>query len=230
MKERLQKILNKAGIASRRKAEELIKSGKISVNGKIATLGDKADAEQDEIKISGKSLRYRGEEKFVYLALYKPTGYVTTRQDPLRRKTIYSLLPSEFKNTLWPIGRLDYNTEGLLVLTNDGDLTQKLSHPSFEHEKEYLAQVHMKPTPMQLARLRKGVVLGDKKTAVAEVDAQGRSLRIVIHEGRNRQIRRMLGRVGLEILSLRRTRIGKLSLPKEAKKGSFWEISPEDLL
>src|SRR3989344_1067890 len=139
MLERVQKIISEAGIASRRKAEEFIKSGQVFINGRKAKLGDKADPTKDTVKVYGKIVK-PAEEK-IYLVLNKPKGYVVSKSDPLNRKTVFSLLPKEYQNKLWNVGRLDFNTEGLLILTNDGQLTQELSHPKYEHEKEYEASV-----------------------------------------------------------------------------------------
>src|SRR6185295_3019642 len=135
MIERLQKYISQAGIASRRHAEELIVAGKVKVNGRVVkVLGTKVDAAKDTVEVNGKKIKI---QKLIYLVMNKPKRYMTTRMDPEHRKTVFELLPTELRNVVWPVGRLDFNTEGLLIFTNDGELTQLLAHPSKEHEKEY---------------------------------------------------------------------------------------------
>jgi len=207
--ERLQKIIAAAGIASRRKAEELITGGLVSVNGQIVTeLGSKADPERDHIRVRGKLLH--GAERHVYLLMNKPKGYVTTVKDPEGRPTVMDLLRG-IHARVYPVGRLDYASEGLLLLTNDGDLAHRLTHPSFGIEKEYLAEVEGQPSAAVVRRLRRGVELDDGVTAPAKVSAvEPSALRITIHEGRNRQVRRMCDAVGHPVVRLVRTRIGPI--------------------
>src|SRR3989344_4529621 len=155
MQIRVQKFLSEQGAASRRKAEDFIKSGQVSINGHRAKLGDKVDPETDEVKVYGKIIK-KGDTK-IYLALNKPKGYMVSKRDPQGRKTIFKLLPEELRTKVWNVGRLDFDTEGLLILTNDGDLTQQLAHPSYEHDKEYEVAVSEPLTESQLDQLRQGV-------------------------------------------------------------------------
>jgi len=217
MQERLQKFLNRAGIASRRKAEELISAGLVLVNGKKAKLGVKIDPMIDTVKVSGKTVANL--EKFVYIAFNKPLGYVTSRQSQLGKKTVYDFLPKSLKDKVWTVGRLDFNTEGLLLFTNDGELTQKMTHPSFDHEKEYEVVAHKVPTEIQLSKLRLGIMLGDYKTRPCKVLSENKKVRITLQEGKYRQVRRMFAVVGLEILKLKRVRMGDYELPKDLKPG-----------
>ena len=205
--ERLQKILSRAGVASRRAAEELISAGRVTVNGRVASLGDRADPAADAVAVDG--VRLGVAPGLVYYLLNKPRGVVTTASDPQGRPTVVDLVPAEPR--VFPVGRLDADTEGLLLLTNDGDLTQRLTHPSHGVEKEYLAEVEGRPAPGALRRLRQGVELDDGLTAPARVSlAAPGALRIVIHEGRNRQVRRMCDAVGHPVVRLVRVRIGPL--------------------
>lgn len=215
--ERLQKIISAAGITSRRQAEELILAGRVSVNGQIISeLGAKADWQTDRIELDGKQLN---RAQAVYLLLNKPYGVITSLHDPQGRKTVADLaVAAGIVDRVYPVGRLDYDTEGLLLLTNDGALTQSLSHPSFEVEKEYMVDVEENPTPAMLNLLNKGVVLADGVTAPAKtalpVLAENGFWRfsIVIHEGRNRQVRRMVEAVGLVVRRLKRVRYAFLTL------------------
>jgi len=210
MQERLQKIISQAGIASRRHAEELITSGKVKVAGKIVReLGSKADPAKDKIEVNGKLIKI---QKIVYLMMNKPRRYMTTRNDPAKRKTVFDLLPANLKNVVWPIGRLDFNTEGLLIFTNDGELTQTLAHPSREHEKEYEVLIDKEVSEGRLEKLRGGMDLDGKKTAPATVHVDGKRIHITIREGRNRQVRRMFSAFGYSIRSLKRVRVGKLRI------------------
>lgn len=210
MQERLQKIISQAGIASRRHAEELILGGKVKVNGKIVKeLGSKADSMKDKIEVSGKPIKIHD---LVYILMNKPKRYMTTRNDPRKRRTVYDLLPANLRSVVWPIGRLDFNTEGLLILTNDGELTQILSHPSKEHEKEYEVVIDKELSAGRIEKIRGGMMLGERKTAPAELKVDGTRINITIHEGLNRQIRRMFGAFGYTIRSLKRVRVGKLRL------------------
>jgi len=206
--ERLQKILARAGLGSRRACEELIDDGRVTVNGVVAELGDRADAATDAITVDG--VRIGTQPGLVYYLLNKPAGVVTTASDTHGRTTVTSLVPDEPR--VFSVGRLDQDTEGLLLLTNDGDLTQRLTHPSFGVEKEYLAAVEGEPTRAELRRLREGVELDDGLTAPAKVALVEPSLiRITIHEGRNRQVRRMCEAIGHPVTRLVRTRIGPLA-------------------
>jgi 23S rRNA pseudouridine2605 synthase len=206
--ERVQKILARAGLGSRRHCEELIESGAVTINGRVATLGDKANAATDHIDVDG--VRIGTQPGLVYYLLNKPAGVVTTAADTHGRPIVTELVPAEPR--VFPIGRLDQDTEGLLLLTNDGDLAQRLAHPKFGVEKEYLAEVEGSPTRGELRRLREGVELDDGVTAPAKITLVDRNLlRIAIHEGRKRQVRRMCDAIGHPVVRLVRTRIGPLT-------------------
>ena len=215
--ERLQKIISAAGVASRRQAEAMILAGRVTVNGKVVDeLGAKADWQTDRIELDGAPLLRAAP---VYLLLNKPYGVITPLSDPQGRKTVADLIAAAgISDRVYPVGRLDYDTEGLLLLTNDGELTQGLSHPKFEVEKEYMVDVEEKPAPAMLERLEQGIQLADGVTARAKtgvpVLAENGFWRfsIVIHEGRNRQVRRMVEAVGLVVRRLRRVRYAFLTL------------------
>ena len=205
--ERLQKILARAGIASRRVVEELIEDGRVVVNGKVAELGQRADAEVDAIEVDGVLVGVRPDT--VWYLLNKPAGVLSTASDPGGRPTVVELVPAEPR--VFPVGRLDADTEGLLLLTNDGEVTHRLTHPSFGVEKEYLAHVEGVPSRGALRALREGVELDDGITAPATASMVSPGVvRLVIHEGRNRQVRRMCEAVGHPVVRLVRTRIGPL--------------------
>ena len=206
--DRLQKVLAAAGLGSRRACDELIAEGRVTVDGEVAALGRRVDPETARIAVDGVPLSVR--PGVVYYLLNKPAGVVTTADDPQGRPTVVDLVPSDPR--VFPVGRLDVDTEGLLLLTNDGDLAHRLTHPSFGVEKEYLAEVEGTPTRGELRRLRQGVELDDGPTAPARVSlVPPRALRIAIHEGRKRQVRRMCEAVGHPVVRLVRTRIGPLA-------------------
>jgi 23S rRNA pseudouridine2605 synthase len=206
--ERLQKVLARSGFGSRRACEELIAAGRVLVNGEAAILGRRVDPDSDMVEVDGIPVSIG--QGLVYYLLNKPAGVVTTAADPQGRSTVIDLVPLEPR--VFPVGRLDAATEGLLLLTNDGGLSHRLTHPSFGVEKEYLAEVEGTPAPGTLRRLREGVDLDDGRTAPAQVSAVApNALRIVIHEGRNRQVRRMCAAVGHPVVRLVRTRIGPLA-------------------
>ena len=206
--ERLQKVLAQAGLGSRRACEELIAEGRVTVNGEVATLGTRADPEVDAVEVDGARIGVR--QGLVHYLLNKPAGVVTTAADPQGRPTVVELVPDEPR--VYPVGRLDAETEGLLLLTNDGELAHRVTHPSFGVEKEYLADVDGVPSRGDLRRLREGVELDDGPTAPARVSLVGdHTLRITIHEGRNRQVRRMCEAVGHPVRRLVRVRIGPLA-------------------
>ena len=217
--ERIQKLLARAGVTSRRKAEDLIREGRVSVNGAIAKLGDKANFDRDAIRVDGR--RIHPKEVHHYLLLNKPRGYVTTHSDPEGRKTVFDLVPRKFKAALVCAGRLDYDSEGLLVLTDDGELVQRITHPRFGSKKEYAVKVRGIPTEVQLDRLRRGMVLEGKRTQPSEVEIRrmpNRSrgekncwLNVTLTEGRNRQIREMFFRIGHPVQRLVRTSIAGLT-------------------
>ncbi|HZA78040.1 MAG TPA: pseudouridine synthase [Acidimicrobiales bacterium] len=204
----MQKILARAGLGSRRACEELIAAGRVRVNGEIATLGDRADPEADRVEVDGAVVGVR--PGLVHYLMNKPAGVVTTAADPQGRPTVVGLVPPEPR--VFPVGRLDVDTEGLLLLTNDGELAHRLSHPSFGVDKEYLTEVEGRPARGALRRLREGVELDDGLTAPAKVSVVGDGLlRITIHEGRNRQVRRMCDAVGHPVRRLVRVRIGPIA-------------------
>jgi 23S rRNA pseudouridine2605 synthase len=206
--DRLQKILARAGLGSRRTSEALIAAGRVRVNGEVARLGDRADPETDRIEVDGAVVGVRA--GLVHYLLNKPAGVVTTASDPHGRPTVVGLVPAEPR--VFPVGRLDADTEGLLLLTNDGELAHRLTHPSFGVEKEYMVEVEGRPTRGVLRRLREGVDLEDGRTAPARASLVGdRLLRITIHEGRKRQVRRMCDAVGLPVRRLVRVRIGPVT-------------------
>ncbi len=206
--ERLQKVLARAGIGSRRASEELIAEGRVTVNDRVATLGDRADVTTDVIAVDGTVVST--DVDLVHYLLQKPVGVICSADDPGDRPTAIGLVPAEPR--VWTVGRLDVDTEGLLLLTNDGPMTQRLTHPSHGIEKEYLVQVRQQPSPGTLRRLREGIELEDGLTAPARVASPGDGLvRITIHEGRNRQVRRMFEAVGHPVQRLVRVRIGPLA-------------------
>jgi pseudouridine synthase len=225
--ERLQKILSTAGVASRRASEDLIREGRVSVNGIVVSeLGTKANPAEDDIRVDGR--RIRVEARRIYILLNKPRGYVTTRRDPQGRPTVLDLVRN-IREYVYPVGRLDYDSEGLLILTNDGDLAARLTHPRHEVERVYEARVRGVPDPHALDRLARGIVMDGRRTSPARVrlvrERQPRSERgteqqstveIALHEGRQRQVRRMFDALGHPVVRLRRIRIGPIEDPSLA--------------
>jgi pseudouridine synthase len=207
--ERLQKILSQAGIASRRASEQLMLEGRVSVNGAtVLELGTKADASRDDIRVDGRRIKIP--ERHLYLLLNKPRGYVTTRSDPQKRPTVIDLLVG-VREYVYPVGRLDYDSEGLLILTNDGDLAARLTHPRHGVARVYEASVLGVPDEHDMKRLAKGVTIDGQRTGPAEVMSLGPSrLRITVREGRNRQVRKMCDAIGHPVNELRRVAIGPL--------------------
>jgi len=237
MLERLQKILSSAGIASRRAAEEYIRQGRVSVNGHTVTeLGTKADPDDDDIRVDGRRLKQPQRRR--YILLYKPRGYITSRSDPQRRPTIVDLLTKGgVREYVYPVGRLDYESEGLLLVTSDGDLAAKLTHPSHGVAREYEARVKGIPDRRTLERLSTGVTLDGRRTSPAEVELRkvlesaGGAQAIVsvtIYEGRNRQVRRMCEAVGHPVVRLRRVRIGPITDPN-IRPGEFRDLMPREI-
>ncbi|MDP9184615.1 MAG: rRNA pseudouridine synthase [Actinomycetota bacterium] len=229
--ERLQRALARGGFGSRRSCEELIAAGKVTVNGTVATLGDKVDTALDTVTIRGATVNL--DPNVRYLALNKPAGVVTTMRDPQGRPDIRSLLPSDGPR-VFPVGRLDRESEGLMLLTNDGDLADGLTHPRYEVEKEYLVEVGAVPSPKHLAALRRGVVLDDgpaRPTSVRIVDAHGGrgQLALVLTEGRKREIRRMLDAIGLPVTRLVRVRIGPIRLGR-LTPGALRPLTADEVL
>lgn len=211
MEERLQKFLSNAGIASRRRAETLIEKGLVRVNGAVAKIGDKVDPEKDEVTYNGQTIH--PETEFFYIALNKPKGYISSRFDPEKRKSVYSFLPKELQSKVWSVGRLDVYTEGLILFTNDGELTQQLAHPSFEHDKEYEVLLNRDITESDLSKIRKGVEIGESDmTSEAKARLKDGKIFLTIHEGKKRQIRRMFEKLGYKVANLKRIRINKLHL------------------
>jgi 23S rRNA pseudouridine2605 synthase len=205
---RLQKVLAERGYGSRRACEELIAAGRVTVNGAVAVLGRRIDVDTDVVEVDGHLVPVR--PGLVHYLLNKPAGVVSTAADPQGRSTVVGLVPAEPR--VYPVGRLDADTEGLLVLTNDGELAHRLTHPSYGVEKEYLAHVEGVPSARALRVLRTGVDLDDGRTAPAQVSQpQPGVLRLTIHEGRNRQVRRMCEAVGHPVRRLVRTRFGPLA-------------------
>jgi 23S rRNA pseudouridine2605 synthase len=250
--ERLQKILARAGVASRRKAEELIQEGLVTVNGRVAALGEKADPERDAIKVGGKRIHLAAEHR--YLLLNKPKGVLTTVSDPAGRPTVMDLVPPGMRRALVPVGRLDFDTEGLLLLTDDGDFAQRVAHPRYGCTKTYEVKVKGSPSAAELDRLRAGVVLEGRRTAPARITPHPRSVTaasrrrptrgtrgvrgvrereaegdntwwlVELSEGRSRQIREMFYRIGHSVQKLRRIAIGPLRDP-HLPVGALRELS-----
>jgi 23S rRNA pseudouridine2605 synthase len=230
MEQRVQKILAQMGLASRRKAEEYITEGRVTVNGKTAELGMKADPAKDHIKVDGKLLT-RPEPK-VYLMFNKPAGVVTSMSDPAGRTTVKDYLKG-IRYRVFPVGRLDYDTEGLLLITNDGDFAQGLIHPSKEIPKTYLAKVKGVIEPEKMEKLRHGIRLEDGMTAPARVKTVRQSennswVELTIHEGRKRQVRRMMDAVGHPVIKLKRTSIKGMKLGV-LKPGELRPLTKEEI-
>ena len=231
MSERLQKYLARCGIASRRHAEQWILDGKVEVDGVVVTtLGTKVDPERQEIWVEGERI---SPPRLEYYALYKPTGVVCTTSDPSGRPRVVDLVPSRHGTRLFPIGRLDEDSEGLILLTNDGDLAQRVAHPRFEVEKVYRVVVRGSPAPGALERLRKGVWLSEGRTHPARVLVERKThqlttLRISLREGRNRHLRRVLAKVELPVKRLLRIAVGPVRLGR-LKRGEFRPLKPAEV-
>ena len=223
--ERLQKVLAAVGFGSRRACEELIADGRVTVNGEVARLGQRVELRSAQVEVDGVPVSVR--PGLVYYLINKPRGVVVTASDPQGRPTVLDLVPPEPR--VFPVGRLDADTEGLLILTNDGDLAYRLAHPSFGVEKEYLAEVEGTPTPGELRRLRAGIRLDDGMTAPAKASlVQDRAIRLTIHEGRNRQVRRMCAAIGHPVTRLVRIRIGPLA-DRRLKPGEWRVLDIEEV-
>lgn len=231
MLERLQKILSAAGISSRRASERLILEGRVTVNGVVVDeLGTRADRDADDIRVDGRAIESPPRR---YILLNKPRGYITSRSDPEGRPTVLDLVPG-VRGYLYPVGRLDYDSEGLLILTNDGSLAERLMHPRYGIEREYEVIVKGRPGEDALRRLREGIALDGRRTAPANVkvaraarDDRSRLL-IVLHEGRSRQIRKMCEAVGHPVVRLRRVRIGPITDP-QLKPGASRELTKREV-
>ena len=235
--ERLQKILSAHGVASRRTAETLIAQGRVSVNGVTVTeLGTKADPAADDIRVDGR--RIKAPRRAHYILLNKPRGYITSRSDPQHRPTVIDLLAKGgIRDYIYPVGRLDYDSEGLLLLTSDGDLAARLTHPRHGVAREYEVRVRGVPEPRLLDRLARGVVVDARRTAPADVRLQKTFasaggpqavLSLVIREGRNRQVRKMCDAIGHPVVRLRRVRIGPIA-DDRLKPGEFRELTAREV-
>jgi len=228
-RERLQKFMAAAGLGSRRRCESIIEAGRVKVNDQVASLGDRVDPERDLVTVDDIPLDLDVEKS--YFLLNKPSGYITTVKDYRKRPTVMDLIHEEGR--LFPVGRLDKDTRGLLLITNDGYLAQRLTHPSHGVEKTYTIEAEGYLTQQGLARLRKGVKLEEGKTAPAKVKVLAKKgdrciLEMTIHEGKKRQIRRMSAAVGLKVTGLIRTRLGPLDL-KGLEEGSYRPLTPEEV-
>jgi len=234
--ERLQKILARAGIASRRKAEELIAAGLVTINGRVAELGDKADIAVDSVKVEGK--RVPPPVPHRYLVLNKPAGYVSTVSDPEGRPTVLDLVPPPLRKALVPVGRLDFQSEGLLLLTTDGEWAQRIAHPRYGCAKTYHAKVKGMPEERDIERLRRGMWIDGQRTLPAEVrllrttgtgrEAGNSWWEVVLRQGRSRQIREMFFRIGNGVLKLHRVAIGPLR-DADLPLGAWRELLPDEV-
>ncbi len=236
--ERLQKILAASGVASRRAAEELILEGRVTVNGRVVTeLGTKADPAVDHVKVDGK--RLRSAPALRYILMNKPRSVVVTRDDPQRRPTVYVLLGTRVSEPVVPVGRLDFDSEGLILLTNDGPLAFRIAHPSGGCRKEYEVKVSGVPTPAKIAKLARGILIDGVRTHPATVELIDTTpekngvggnawLRVILGEGRSRQVRKMLEAVGHKVSKLRRVAIGPLR-DKSLPPGGFRDLAPAEV-
>ena len=240
MVERVQKILSQWGVASRRRAEDMIMAGRVKLNGKIVTLGDKADPSCDRLEVDGKLIQPDQRPQLIYILLNKPVGVVSTCDDPQNRSIVLDLLPKKLTQGtgIHPVGRLDFNSSGALLLTNDGDLTLKLTHPRYHLPKTYEVLVKGHPREETLQQWREGVMLMGKRTLPAEVELIGRSpqqthLKVILTEGRNRQIRRIVEQLGFRVLRLHRTAIDNLTISTDHKnslrRGHYRLLTPSEI-
>ncbi|MFA6534283.1 MAG: pseudouridine synthase [Patescibacteria group bacterium] len=225
---RLQKFLSQAGVCSRREAEVLIEQDAVKINGQIAKLGDRVDEETDQVTVKGKTIAAGGEK--IYLLFNKPAGFVCTRAEHHTEKNIYDLLPLELKTRVWPVGRLDKNSCGLLILTNDGELTQKLTHPKYRHEKEYHAKFTGEFNTSAERYLSAGIDTEKIQTLPCQITViTPNEIKIILREGQKRQVREMLRAVGCQVTWLERVREGKLLLG-DLPVGRFEYIRKEDII
>ena len=233
---RIQKLISEAGLASRREAEEWIREGRVRVNGEVAHLGDRADPQSDAVRVDGRRLAFRARSKS-YLLLNKPKGYVTTTDDPEGRHTVLDLLPAGLRRAVKPVGRLDVQTEGLLLLTDDGELAALVTHPSTGCPKEYRVKVSGVPRETELEKLRRGIVLDGRRTKPAEIERvstteRGESgnawIRVVLREGRTRQIRRMFEAIGHPVSKLKRIAIGPIR-DDRLPAGAWRNLAPAEV-
>ena len=227
----LNKFLSQSGIASRREADRLIEEGRVKVNRRLVlTLGSKVNPAKDRIEVDGKVIQ--SASGLVYKVLHKPVGYLVTRKDPFGRSTVMELLP-EMKTRLFPVGRLDYDSQGILLLTNDGELCNRLLHPRYKIGKTYVIRVKGKPATSDPKKLEKGIYLDNKKTSPAKIfklreNLRGTSLKVELHEGRKREIRRMFAVIGHEVQTLKRVNFAGISLGK-LRTGQWRSLSPREV-
>jgi len=234
---RLNKLLSQTGVASRRLADELMRQGRVSVNGTtVLELGTKADPDRDDVRVDGRRVKLNQERR--YLLLYKPRGVMSTRSDPQRRKTVVDLVAAAgVKGYFYPVGRLDYDSEGLILLTNDGEFADRVTHPRYELDRTYEALVLGVPDERDLDRLRRGVTIDGQRTLPAEVqvlrviesrDGSQAVLELTLREGRNRQVRYMCDAIGHPVDRLRRTRIGTIS-DRGLRPGQIRDLTPTEI-
>ena len=229
-KVRLQKYLAECGVASRRKSEELIDQGKVKVNGSIASIGDKINPKRDTVTVNGKKIDKQ--KSHTYILLHKPRGFITTMSDEMDRKCVAQLV-KDVPGRVYPVGRLDRDSEGMLLFTNDGEFANAMTHPTRHVPKTYRVTVRPSITEEQITKLTTGVIIEDRMTAPAEVRVvtkeEGRVvLEIILYEGRNRQIRKMCEEVGLEVARLKRTAIGSIKLGM-LKQGDYRELTEDEV-
>lgn len=227
---RLQKFLAECGVASRRKSEELIESGKVKVNGRVAQIGDKINPKKDDITVSGK--RVVRSRKYTYIMLHKPRGFITTMSDEMDRKCV-AMLVKDVNARVYPVGRLDRDSEGLLLMTNDGEFANAMTHPTKHVPKTYRVTVRPSITEEQITKLATGIVIDGRMTAPADVRIiqreEGRVvIEIILYEGRNRQIRKMCEELGLEVARLKRTAVGSIKLGM-LPQGKWRELNEEEV-
>ncbi|MCK4670303.1 MAG: rRNA pseudouridine synthase [Nanoarchaeota archaeon] len=223
MQQRLQKIMSEAGIASRRKSEELIEKGLVKVNGKIATLGDKADPKIDKIEVKNKPIKL---EKKIYIIINKPKDILCSVSDDRGRKTIVQLVKT--KEKIYPVGRLDLDTEGILILTNDGDFANQIIHPRYNIKKTYQATLDKPLLLKDLLKLKKGLTIEDRKVNVFDLKQKNKEITLAIHEGRKHIIKKLFEKLGYKIERLKRIAIGNLTLT--LKPGEYKEVEKDWLL
>lgn len=236
--ERLQKVLARTGLASRRAVEEMIREGRITVNGQVAVLGQRVDLTVDAVKVDGRRVA-AGSGKRRYLLLNKPSGYISTSSDPEGRPTVLELLPPNMRKGVFPVGRLDFDTEGLLILTDDGDFAQRVAHPRFGCRKVYEVKVKGRPGGREIGRLRDGIRLGGRRAKPISISSKSDNLgardsvsnswwRVILGEGRTRQIREMFFRIGHPVNRLRRVAIGPISDP-HLSRGGWRELTEQEV-
>lgn len=240
MKGRINKVLADLGLASRREADVLIQAGQVKVNGRLAKLGEKIDLSRDQLKVKGKTINealiqtVTSGEKFEYWLLNKPPAVVSTVSDELNRKTVMFFLKNKSQARLYPVGRLDYNSEGLLLMSNDGNLAYRLTHPKYQVEKEYLVEVKGIFSQDKINRLERGVLLAGKRARAEHielVEKKGRDLllKFILHEGRKHEVRRLAAKVGWEVTRLTRTRLANLELGN-LQVGTVRKLSDDEIL